>query len=232
MPIPPIPEYPSFIEELGQALADGETLTRWVAAAGGRDAGDGLEAVQGASCPRRLFPAPAATQIARPNVGPRSHQWVQTLPEPRCRPLELKSHNQKGKPMNLTRATHPTRLRVIVVAAVLAVAGLFASASQAASARTTGAHAFQWRDGPKPVIVLEHGAWADASSWSEVIQRLQGDGFTVYAPPNPLRGLPQDSAYLHDFLTQNAALAGQPVVLVGHSMAGRSSPTPPSATPR
>jgi pimeloyl-ACP methyl ester carboxylesterase len=122
--------------------------------------------------------------------------------------------------MNLTRATHPTRLRVIVVAAVLAVAGLFASASQAASARTTGAHAFQWRDGPKPVIVLEHGAWADASSWSEVIQRLQGDGFTVYAPPNPLRGLPQDSAYLHDFLTQNAALAGQPVVLVGHSYGG------------
>jgi len=49
MPIPPIPEYPSFIEELGQALADGETLTRWVAAADGRDAGDGLEVVQGAS---------------------------------------------------------------------------------------------------------------------------------------------------------------------------------------
>jgi pimeloyl-ACP methyl ester carboxylesterase len=74
--------------------------------------------------------------------------------------------------------------------------------------------------GPKPVIVLEHGAWADASSWSEFIQRLQGDGFTAYAPPNPLRGLPQDSAYLHDFLTQNAALAGQPVVLVGHSYGG------------
>ena len=46
------------------------------------------------------------------------------------------------------------------------------------------------------------------------------DGFTVYAPPNPLRGLPQDSARLHDFLTQNPALAGQPVVLVGHSYGG------------
>ena len=44
LPGPWIPEYPSFIEELGQALADGETLTRWVAAADGRDAGDGLEA--------------------------------------------------------------------------------------------------------------------------------------------------------------------------------------------
>ena len=42
----------------------------------------------------------------------------------------------------------------------------------------------------------------------------------MYAPPNPLRGLPQDSAYLHDFLTQNAALQGKPVILVGHSYGG------------
>ena len=71
-----------------------------------------------------------------------------------------------------------------------------------------------------PTIVLVHGAWADAASWDKVILRLQEDGFTVYAPPNPLRGLPQDSAHLHDFLTQNPALAGQPVVLVGHSYGG------------
>src|SRR4029079_7284162 len=72
----------------------------------------------------------------------------------------------------------------------------------------------------QPVIVLVHGAWADASSWNGVISRLQRDGFTVYAPPNPLRGLPQDSAYLHQFLTQNAALKGKRVVLVGHSYGG------------
>jgi pimeloyl-ACP methyl ester carboxylesterase len=71
-----------------------------------------------------------------------------------------------------------------------------------------------------PIIVLVHGAWADATSWDKVILRLQEDGFTVSAPPNLLRGLPQDSAYLHDFLTQNPALAGQPVVLVGHSYGG------------
>jgi len=71
-----------------------------------------------------------------------------------------------------------------------------------------------------PAIVLVHGAWADAASWDKVTLRLQEDGFTVYAPPNPLRGLPQDSAYLHQFLTQNPALAGQPVVLVGHSYGG------------
>jgi len=72
----------------------------------------------------------------------------------------------------------------------------------------------------QPVIVLVHGAWADASSWSSVLSELQDRGFTVYAPPNPLRGLPQDSAYVHQFLTQNAALQGQPVVLVAHSYGG------------
>src|SRR6266511_6348156 len=72
----------------------------------------------------------------------------------------------------------------------------------------------------QPAIVLVHGAWADASSWNSVIPELQHRGFTVYAPPNPLRGLPQDSAYLHQFLTQNAALQGQPVVLAGHSYGG------------
>ena len=73
---------------------------------------------------------------------------------------------------------------------------------------------------PTPTIVLVHGAWADASGWSAVILRLQQDGHTVYAPPNPLRGLPQDSAYLHEYLTQNPALAGQPVVLAAHSYGG------------
>jgi len=76
----------------------------------------------------------------------------------------------------------------------------------------------------QPVIVLVHGAWADASSWSSVLSELQDRGFTVYAPPNPLRGLSgfstSDPAYLHDFLTQNPALAGKPIVLVGHSYGG------------
>ena len=61
-----------------------------------------------------------------------------------------------------------------------------------------------------PTIVLVHGVWADAASWDKVIPLLQEDGFTVYAPPNPLRGLPQDSAYLHDFLTHNPVLRTLP----------------------
>jgi len=117
--------------------------------------------------------------------------------------------------MNLSRAVHPTRLRLIVLTAVLAVAGLLA-ATQAASARTGGHHVFRWGGETKPTIVLEHGAWADASSWSKVIRQLQEDGFTVDAPPNPLRGVSYDTNYLTDFLS---TIPG-PIVLVGHSYGG------------
>ena len=119
--------------------------------------------------------------------------------------------------MSFHQALRPARLRTIVVAAVLAVTGLLISTSQIASAREVAAAG---TGGAKPVIVLEHGAWADGSSWDQVVRILQGDGYTVYVPPNPLRGVAADSAYLNDFLTQNANLAGKPVVLVGHSYGG------------
>jgi len=70
--------------------------------------------------------------------------------------------------------------------------------------------------GPKASVVLVHGAWADGSSWSGVIQRLQQQGYTVYAPPNPLRGLTSDSAYIASFLQ---SISG-PIILVGHSYGG------------
>jgi pimeloyl-ACP methyl ester carboxylesterase len=41
----------------------------------------------------------------------------------------------------------------------------------------------------QPNIVLVHGAWADGSSWSAVIQRLQADGYRVTAPQFPMTGL-------------------------------------------
>jgi pimeloyl-ACP methyl ester carboxylesterase len=118
--------------------------------------------------------------------------------------------------MSFARAARPARLRLIIVVAILAVAGLLAATTQAASARPASSRAFSWGSGPKPTIVLEHGAWADASSWDKVILQLQEDGFTVYAPPNPLRGVSYDSQYLSDFLS---TIPG-PVVLVGHSYGG------------
>jgi pimeloyl-ACP methyl ester carboxylesterase len=106
------------------------------------------------------------------------------------------------------------------VAAAVGAVGFLVITSQGASARTERSRGLRSAAVTLPVIVLEHGAWADASSWRRVIARLQHDGYTVYAPPNTLRGLPPDSAYLHEFLTENAALQGRPVVLVGHSYGG------------
>ena len=68
----------------------------------------------------------------------------------------------------------------------------------------------------KPTIVLVHGAWADASSWDGVTPILQREGYTVDAPPNPLRGLTTDAAYLASYLS---TISG-PIVLVGHSYGG------------
>ena len=69
----------------------------------------------------------------------------------------------------------------------------------------------------KPTIVLVHGAFADASSWNGVIERLQQqEGYTVIAPPNPLRGVGADSAYLASLLNQ----IDGPVLMTGHSYGG------------
>jgi pimeloyl-ACP methyl ester carboxylesterase len=67
-----------------------------------------------------------------------------------------------------------------------------------------------------PTIVLVHGAFADASSWNGVITRLQAKGMPVTAPPNPLRGIRADAAYIASVLEQ---IEG-PIVLVGHSYGG------------
>jgi pimeloyl-ACP methyl ester carboxylesterase len=81
--------------------------------------------------------------------------------------------------------------------------------------------AFQARPAPatsiaKPTVVLVHGAFADASGWNGVTNRLQRLGYPVLAPANPLRGLATDSDYLRSVL----ATVDGPVVLVGHSYGG------------
>ncbi|MBB5867570.1 pimeloyl-ACP methyl ester carboxylesterase [Allocatelliglobosispora scoriae] len=106
-----------------------------------------------------------------------------------------------------------TRLAITTAAAVaaLAVTGALVAATPASSHTTTRPST------PKPTIVLVHGAWADASSWAKVTRRLQDDGYPVLAPPNPLRGLSGDAAYLAAFLQQRTT---GPVILVGHSYGG------------
>jgi pimeloyl-ACP methyl ester carboxylesterase len=69
----------------------------------------------------------------------------------------------------------------------------------------------------RPNIVLVHGAWADGSSWSSVIERLQADGYRVMAPQFPLTSLADDVARLRHVLR----LQDGPTVVVGHSYGGR-----------
>src|SRR5437879_12724311 len=66
-------------------------------------------------------------------------------------------------------------------------------------------------------IVLVHGAWADGSSWSAVIERLQADGYNVTAPQFPLTALAADVARLRQVLARQNG----PTVVVGHSYGGQ-----------
>ncbi|MET8760451.1 alpha/beta hydrolase [Lentzea sp. NPDC004782] len=96
-----------------------------------------------------------------------------------------------------------------VLGALLALAAAVPSGADAADgAEKSGAK--------KPTIVLVHGAFADASSWNDVVERLQRKGFPVVAVANPLRGLTYDANYLRKVL---ASIDG-PIVLAGHSYGG------------
>ncbi|WP_331769717.1 alpha/beta hydrolase (plasmid) [Embleya sp. NBC_00888] len=102
------------------------------------------------------------------------------------------------------------RPKRLIAATVLAVTGLLlASVGPASSAGTD-------KRPPKPTVVLVHGAFADASGWNGVIERLQDDGYPVIAPANPLQSLPTDAAYISSVLD---TITG-PVILVGHSYGG------------
>jgi len=65
-------------------------------------------------------------------------------------------------------------------------------------------------------VVLVHGAWADGSSWAEVISRLQAAGLHVTAVQNPLTSLADSVAATRRAL----ALQDGPTVLVAHSWGG------------
>jgi pimeloyl-ACP methyl ester carboxylesterase len=78
-----------------------------------------------------------------------------------------------------------------------------------------------------PTVVLVHGAFADASGWAGVISRLQAQGIAVVAPPNPLRGVSSDAAYIASVVNQ---IPG-PVLLVGHSYGGAVITVAGASTP-
>jgi pimeloyl-ACP methyl ester carboxylesterase len=69
----------------------------------------------------------------------------------------------------------------------------------------------------QPNIVLVHGAWADGSCWSAVIERLQADGYNVTAPQFPESTLAADVARLREVLHRQDG----PTVVAGHSYGGQ-----------
>src|SRR6476661_1059040 len=69
----------------------------------------------------------------------------------------------------------------------------------------------------RPNIVLVHGAWADGSCWSGVVERLQAEGFQVRAPQFPLTSLADDVARLRQVL----GFQDGPTIVVGHSYGGQ-----------
>jgi pimeloyl-ACP methyl ester carboxylesterase len=69
----------------------------------------------------------------------------------------------------------------------------------------------------QPKIVLVHGAWADGSCWSGVIERLQASGYEVTAPQFPETSLAADVARLRMVLDHQEG----PVIVAGHSYGGQ-----------
>jgi pimeloyl-ACP methyl ester carboxylesterase len=79
----------------------------------------------------------------------------------------------------------------------------------------------------EPTVVLVHGAFADASSFRRLYDVLRGEDVTMIAPPVALRGLTGgDGEYLRGVIDE----IDGPVLLVGHSLAARSSPPPARPT--
>ena len=68
-----------------------------------------------------------------------------------------------------------------------------------------------------PSIVLVHGAWADGSCWSAVIERLQADGYNVTVPQLPETSLADDVARVRHVLTRQSG----PTILAAHSYGGQ-----------
>jgi pimeloyl-ACP methyl ester carboxylesterase len=89
------------------------------------------------------------------------------------------------------------------------------AAAGAAAALFAGSAGAQTRPHARNVVLV-HGAYADGSSWSEVIGRLQAAGLKATAVQNPLTSLADDVAATRRVL----ALQDGPTVLVAHSWAG------------
>ncbi|WP_037861471.1 alpha/beta fold hydrolase [Streptomyces sp. NRRL S-340] len=110
----------------------------------------------------------------------------------------------------------PISRRTVTASLLAGAAALGTGAALAAPATAADRSSRPHARPDTPTVVLIHGAFADASSWSGVVERLQRHGHRVLAPALPLRGLASDAAYIRSVLD---SVTG-PIVLVGHSYGG------------
>ncbi|MFF7953352.1 alpha/beta fold hydrolase [Streptomyces griseorubiginosus] len=114
----------------------------------------------------------------------------------------------KGGRKRLTTGAVATATAGLALGA-FALSGTANGATESAEAAGAGKHA-------KPTVILEHGAFADGSSWNGVIADLRADGYPVVAAANPLRGPASDAAALRTVLDHVKG----PKIVVGHSYGG------------
>ena len=113
----------------------------------------------------------------------------------------------------LQPARRRTQLLILAAATTLLVSAATAAGADTGTGTGTTTRA---ATGPKPTIVLVHGAWADSNGWDAEITTLTGLGYPVVPIANPLRSLTSDSDYVRARLAQ----INGPIVLVGHSYGG------------
>src|SRR5262249_37244518 len=143
----------------------------------------------------RTCPQSRRGAATRPDLGQQAGHSLDARP---ARGALRSSDPQEGDTMSLNLIARPARACLALVTVVLAMTGLLIAGGPGGTARAVTA--LPAGGGPRPTIVLVHGAWADSGSWNAVTRRLQRAGYTVEVPPNPLRGLAYDTAAIVGFL--------------------------------
>jgi len=131
-------------------------------------------------------------------------------------PSSSSSSSARPSPHGGRRARPGLRATLAVAAATLALGVGGAGRASADDGDRDGDHRDVAAHARARDVLLVHGAWADGSSWTDVIERLQRDGFTVRAVQLPLQSLAGDAAIVRAELDR----IGRPVVLAAHSYGG------------
>lgn len=130
------------------------------------------------------------------------------------------THPTQGMPATTLSRRAMLRQAGLAAGTTFAAAALMSSPVAAATLPgrpyQTTAHRGARSGAAKANVVLVHGAWADGSSWSRVIQLLEDAGYGVTAAQIPLTALADDVAVTRRVL----AMQNGPTVLVGHSVGG------------